>query len=86
MDLKTWAELIYIDPKIKIRANPSRHQEYISRVLELVTQARETPSDEVKQKLMAIEYQRCDGKSDHVVYARYLQHCLTHLKHEGKME
>ena len=51
--------------------------------LDLVKQARENPSDEIKETLISIEYHLCDGKSDHVLYARYLQHSLTHLKHEG---
>jgi len=85
MNLQAWAELIYIDPKIKIRATQSRHQEYISTFLELVKQARETPSDELKQKLIAIRYIRCDGKGDHVFYARYLQHGLSHLRNEGEV-
>ena len=86
MDLKAWAELIYISREIKIRDNPSRHQEYIRDFVDLVKEVRESPSDELKQKLMAIKYIRCDGNSEHVVYARYLQHCLSVLKGEGKME
>ena len=83
MDLTTWAELIYLDPTINIRSNPSLHQEYIVDVIGLVKEARDNPSDEVKEKLLSVNYIRCDGNSEFVRYARYLQHAINVLKSEG---
>ncbi len=84
MDLKAWVELIYIDPKIKIRNSPSSHQEQIQTIFGFVKTAKENPSDELKEKILSLVPLKCDGNSDYVAYCRYLQHCIDILRNEGK--
>ena len=83
MDLKAWADLIYIRTDLALRKNMSRHQEYIKNATDLVKEAREKPSDETKNKLLSLELIRCDTASEYVCYARYLKHCISVLKNEG---
>ena len=86
MDLKAWAELIYIDPKIKIRNSASSHQEQIQTIWHFIKTAKENPSDDLREKILSLYPLRCDDDSTHVAYCRYLQHCINVLRNEGKME
>ena len=86
MNLQDWAELIYIDPKIKLRNSPSKHQEKILDIILLVEKARVEPSKMVLDELLSLKNIGCNGDRDHVGYCRYLQHVISVLKHEGKME
>ena len=84
MDLKAWAELIYIDPKIKIRNTQSSHQEQIQTIWDLVQVAKENPSDELRKKILSVFPLVCDDNSTFVAYCRYLLHCIDILRNEGK--
>lgn len=86
MDFKAWVELVYIRTDLPFRKNMSRHQEYIKNAIDLVTEARENPSDEIKDKLLSLELIRCDKDSEYVCYARYLKHCINVLRTEGKQK
>ncbi len=84
MDLKTWAELIYIDSHIKLRNPPSKHQRQILYIISLVKKARVEPSKMVLDSLIGIENIGCSGDSEHVAYCRYLQQSISVLRNEGK--
>lgn len=83
MELKAWAELIYIDPNIKLRTTPSKHQERILGIILLVEKARVEPSKMVLDEILSLKNIGCNGDSDHVGYCRYLQHVISVLKDEG---
>ena len=88
MDLKTWAELIYIPEKIKLRTPGSKHQQKIREILYLVGLAKDHPSTEVLLALGHVKIIDCpDNSSNYVDYCKYLQYCVNIiLRNEGKME
>ena len=86
MDVMAWAELIYIDPKIKIRDSSSSHQEQIQTIWDFIETAKSDPSDKLTEEILSLNPIKCRGNSTHVVYCRYLQHCIEILRNEGKME
>ena len=86
MELKQWAELIYIDPNIPLRNPPSKHQERILDIIFLVKKARVEPSKMVHDSLLELKDIGCYGDSEHVGYCRYLQHAVSILKDEGSTE
>jgi len=86
MDLSDWAELIYIDPNIKLRNPPSKHQERILDIIILLKKARVEPSKMVLDELLSLKPIGCRSDKDPVAYCRYLQHVIHILRNEGKTE
>ena len=87
MDLKAWAELIYIPEKLNLRRTGSKHQRKIREILYLVDQAKDHPRDDVFLALGHVKIINCpDDAGDYVDYCKYLQHCVNVLKDEGITE
>lgn len=83
MDLKAWSELVAIKEDMKLRLPGSKHQKQIRAIHSLVQEARVNPSENVLESLKNLKMIPCFGKSDFVVYCRYLQHCIDILRNEG---
>ena len=87
MELKQWAELIYIPEKLELRTPGSKHQRKIAEILDLISLAKGKPSNEVYERLVNVHQVKCPTtESDPVNYCRYLQVCLDILKNEGSTE
>jgi len=83
MGLQEWAELVAVQDTIKLRKPGSKHQKQIRTIHDLVLEARVNPSESVSETLKTLKMVPCNGKSDYVVYCRYLQYTISVLRNEG---
>jgi len=92
--LRYWAELIYIPDNLNLREPPgdSVHQKKITEILDLVREARESPTVSVYERLRSVRPIPCpDHIKGFVNYCKYLLYCVDKLdnivlKDEGSME
>jgi hypothetical protein len=82
--LQKWAEQVSIQNHLKLRFPGSKHQKQIRTIHDLVMEGRINPSEKVRDELLTLKMVPCRGKSDYVVYCRYLQYAINVLKNEGK--
>jgi len=80
VEFETWINLVYIDQDIKLRDASSKHQAKIKEIWDAI-EARDYT------KLVSIKPVACpDERGDVVNYCKYLLHCLSILKNEGKQD